>query len=321
MNDSIRRIALRWLRSREQEYGYHATFLGRLDSIASGGLRRSGGSQFGGGYSGHSRGRVFLSDYDGLRFWMSKMEDIAHHSTDWDTEESAGWTPVALRVDITELRERLSTDELGERDSGGDRAWYIEENIPPSLIEVWDGRSWARLSSGTQDEMMDEAIDAAEFESDENDSGEWGQTGWYEMDLELFEPSKKASTPPNRQEIKELVRDVQSVLTPSLLKPVFRRRVVDEGAEPMTGHCYVASEALYHMLGGKGAGLKPVSIRHEGCVHWWLQTADGQIIDPTASQFSTPVPYREGRGRGFMTKNPSKRAQEVIRRVKRKRKD
>lgn len=33
----------------------------------------------------------------------------------------------------------------------------------------------------------------------------------------------------------------------------------------------------------------------EGCggQHWWLKTADGTIVDPTASQFSEPINYSE----------------------------
>lgn len=36
------------------------------------------------------------------------------------------------------------------------------------------------------------------------------------------------------------------------------------------------------------------------------------ILDPTASQFKTPPDYRKGRGRGFLTKKPSKRARELM---------
>ncbi len=83
----------------------------------------------------------------------------------------------------------------------------------------------------------------------------------------------------------------------------------------MTGHCYVASEAVFALLGGKAAGLKPASVAHEGSTHWWLVTTEGQVIDPTADQFATPVPYERGRCRGFLTREPSARAQEVLRLV------
>jgi hypothetical protein len=74
----------------------------------------------------------------------------------------------------------------------------------------------------------------------------------------------------------------------------------------------VASEALYHLCGGAESGLVPCSVRHEGTVHWYLRTLTNDPVDPTAAQFKTPVPYDKGRGRGFLTKQPSKRAWTVI---------
>lgn len=84
----------------------------------------------------------------------------------------------------------------------------------------------------------------------------------------------------------------------------------------MKGPCYPASEALYHLLGGKDAGLTPMRIDHEGVSHWYLRweplTGGTFYIDPTSTQFDTPVPYEKGRGTGFMTKEPSKRARELM---------
>jgi hypothetical protein len=104
---------------------------------------------------------------------------------------------------------------------------------------------------------------------------------------------------------------VQFVLTDELRRAPWRG-----SPNPLAGHCYVASEAVWHMSGGTESGLTPQVIRHEGATHWYLRRSDGEIIDPTASQFQTPVPYEQGRGCGFLTKAPSKRAQVVINRVK-----
>lgn len=85
------------------------------------------------------------------------------------------------------------------------------------------------------------------------------------------------------------------------------------------GNCYVTCEALYHLLGGKNAHLTPHTVRHEGAVHWYLVRYVGRdcdlIIDPTVSQFKTPPPYHLGRGRGFLTKKPSKRARDLMTRL------
>jgi hypothetical protein len=89
------------------------------------------------------------------------------------------------------------------------------------------------------------------------------------------------------------------------------RRAPWRGSEnPMAGHCYVASESYYHLA----PGCKPMTVRHEGSVHWYL-TRNGETIDLTADQFDTPVPYHLGVGRGFLTRAPSKRAARVIERV------
>ena len=108
----------------------------------------------------------------------------------------------------------------------------------------------------------------------------------------------------------KLVEGVRGVLSDDLRAPTYR------GAPGCTaGHCYVASEALYHLLGGKGGGWTPQFVTHEGGPHWFLKHSGGRVLDPTSDQFSTPVPYDQGRGKGFLTALPSKRAQQVIERM------
>ena len=77
-------------------------------------------------------------------------------------------------------------------------------------------------------------------------------------------------------------------------------------------NCYVASEAYYHIRGGKAAGLKPVNAKVNGVSHWWIED-NGEVVDITAGQFAEPVDYSQGRGKGFLTKGPSRRAKELIR--------
>jgi hypothetical protein len=90
------------------------------------------------------------------------------------------------------------------------------------------------------------------------------------------------------------------------------------------GNCYVTCEALYHLLGGKGGGLTPHTVRVGREVHWYLVidiraslNVAKMILDPTRSQFppGTAIPYHQGRGRGFLTKKPSKRARALMRRL------
>jgi hypothetical protein len=81
------------------------------------------------------------------------------------------------------------------------------------------------------------------------------------------------------------------------------------------GSCYYTSEALYHLLGGKKAGWKPMymNTRPTGR-HWFLQHESGLILDATKAQFpkSVKVDYTKARGCGFMTKSPSNYAKKLM---------
>lgn len=90
-----------------------------------------------------------------------------------------------------------------------------------------------------------------------------------------------------------------------------------------TGFCYIAAEACYHLLGGAKAGLKVFYAAYveDGmkCTHWWLCDKEGKIVDPTASQYTEvglSPPYHLGKGSGFLTRQPSKRAAELMKLIK-----
>ncbi len=104
-----------------------------------------------------------------------------------------------------------------------------------------------------------------------------------------------------------------------LLKPEWRIKN-EQSNQKSTGFCYIAAEALFHMMGGLDSGFRPMCASYEGGTHWWLEK-DGIILDPTASQFLPALPpYGLGRRCGFLTgyKKPSKRAVELIGMVKAK---
>ena len=81
----------------------------------------------------------------------------------------------------------------------------------------------------------------------------------------------------------------------------------------LTGHCYIASETYYHLSKEE---LKIFFIKHENSSHWFLKNKLGKIIDLTAGQFTTPVPYEKAIGKFFLTKKPSKRSRILIDRIK-----
>ena len=121
---------------------------------------------------------------------------------------------------------------------------------------------------------------------------------------------RQARPHPHLDKLKALGGAILLALSDDLRKPQYRGH-----PNRLKGHCYVASEALYHLAGGQASGLKPMNVRHEDDQHWFLADEDGRIYDLTADQFSTPVPYNLARGRGFLTRQPSLRAQIVIQRV------
>lgn len=69
-------------------------------------------------------------------------------------------------------------------------------------------------------------------------------------------------------------------------------------------------------MGGKTSGLTPIQGNWEGMSHWALKTKDGEIIDLTVEQFTETPDYKLFRGKGFLTKMPSKKAQTIIDKMK-----
>lgn len=113
---------------------------------------------------------------------------------------------------------------------------------------------------------------------------------------------------------KTAIRRVQAALTPDLLKGRWKTQ-----SHPLEGHCYVAAEALWHLLGCSDWMPVCASYTDSGgrATHWWLkQRRTGRIEDPTREQYlPSEPPYHLGRGTGFLTRQPSRRAQIVLDRV------
>lgn len=90
----------------------------------------------------------------------------------------------------------------------------------------------------------------------------------------------------------------------------------DEMYGATLGHCYIATEALYH-LWAKDAGYVPHVLRHDNGTHWWLVHSDtGEVIDPTEPQLDgDPFPYELGHKQQLLTTTPSRRSRELMRRM------
>jgi hypothetical protein len=104
----------------------------------------------------------------------------------------------------------------------------------------------------------------------------------------------------------ELAEVIRTFLTPDLLP---------KGKQDMPfpmGHCYHASEALYHLTQSQMEHISPAYVTMGGGKHWFLVTEHGIVWDITQDQFDTPPDYSQGVRCGFLTVKPSKKAQKVI---------
>jgi hypothetical protein len=78
---------------------------------------------------------------------------------------------------------------------------------------------------------------------------------------------------------------------------------------PSTGHCYVATESLFYLMGGTKSDFRPVCAVYEEGTHWWLVDSKGNILDPTRNQYDQESPpYHLGKRCGFPNgyKKPSR---------------
>jgi hypothetical protein len=115
----------------------------------------------------------------------------------------------------------------------------------------------------------------------------------------------------------KIINAIRSTLGPNLVKRNYlKHRPAD--ATPSWGCCYIATEALYH-LWGKANGYTSMCLPYRVTKdmvgnHWFLeQRTSGLQVDITADQFRGEHPnYLSAKPKGFMTKHPSKRAQNII---------
>ena len=140
-----------------------------------------------------------------------------------------------------------------------------------------------------------------------------------------------------------IIETIRDCLSPDLLSNKWNA-IVDQSGEgnKVAGHCAIASEALYDLLGGASAGYTPYVCAYyqdrqgkrvfgqapkgaEQMTHWWLRAptegkrGQGDILDATVRQYKKPFPYTRGRATGFMSPTPpSKRARILIARVEKK---
>jgi len=155
---------------------YHVTYAANLPSIAKHGLVPGERSNYSGGYEGHSKGRIFLTEEDGVSYWYQRMIDLAEHNSDNPLEDLL--VPVVLAIDTEDLQFYpdelpIEEDKVGTRDALA-QAWFTREPIDTSGIYLWNGEEWVDPSEGADLEL---ALDIEE-RYDEDDDEEWIETEW-----------------------------------------------------------------------------------------------------------------------------------------------
>jgi len=116
---------------------------------------------------------------------------------------------------------------------------------------------------------------------------------------------------------KKYVHLIKSILPNChhLLKSPYKKENLNN---PTYGHCYVATELLFHLLKSYEIleDFKPYCGKDDlGITHWWLANEDMVILDPTADQYLSVEripPYDVGRKQNFVTPNPSKRCEQMM---------
>ncbi|RPI85148.1 MAG: hypothetical protein EHM34_02385 [Nitrosopumilales archaeon] len=121
----------------------------------------------------------------------------------------------------------------------------------------------------------------------------------------------------------QIIDEIKKNLNRGLLRGKWKNSADDN----LSGHCYVATEALYWLLGAKQSTYRPYVLSHRTCpellnageTHWFLMNPeDHTILDPTAEQFGAmKIPYEKAVANGMMNypEGGSRRAKQIIEKI------
>ena len=112
----------------EDEYYYHITLKTRLSRIKKMGLVPGSDAVFT-NYGANSKGRIFLCEKGGVRYWKDAVED--HEMSNTDRPRGV----VVLRILKQRLGQEVHLDRVGTEDARSP-AYYVTRAIYPTLISV-----------------------------------------------------------------------------------------------------------------------------------------------------------------------------------------
>jgi len=114
--------------------------------------------------------------------------------------------------------------------------------------------------------------------------------------------------------MEELFELIINNLDDELLKSKYKKL---KNKNKYTGHCYVATETLYHLMDEKTRlEYCPAILKIGNDTHWFLKNKNnGNIIDLTKNQYCFKLDYSNARNAAFLTKIPSKRTLILINKI------
>jgi hypothetical protein len=114
---------------------------------------------------------------------------------------------------------------------------------------------------------------------------------------------------------KEIFDLVRAELKDEFIPSFYRGKVNSK----YCGHCHHATLAMYKLLGGKEKGYKiNKAVDELELTHYWLVTAQKEIIDPTAEQYTDlgrKLPYDKATNKGVEYRVRSNAVKTIIENV------
>ena len=112
---------------------------------------------------------------------------------------------------------------------------------------------------------------------------------------EIYQTRRLVFEPFDYKDITVVMEKIANNLTPNMVTKKYRE---ENKSNPMFGHCYHSSQALYYLMDTDV--LEQMSaIDYHDCSHWWLRDKNTkQIFDITADQYyfvNQIPPYAEGK--------------------------
>jgi 8-oxo-dGTP pyrophosphatase MutT (NUDIX family) len=116
---------------------YHVTFSGYLESISQHGLVPNSEPGITGG---GEKGKVFVTEADGIAHWLERAENWAYYRSDNPAEE--GLVPCVIRFPRRDVK-NIAEDEVAVRENTFGA--YKADGVAPDHIELWSGKKWGGL--------------------------------------------------------------------------------------------------------------------------------------------------------------------------------